>query len=157
LLQAGPSGRDEEPAMMLPSMRTASLVWDLSPWHVRFHNTLQSAASFPMPSKDPTKSWQEELRSKPLVDLLGCLQGSLHAAVAGLLACVWAWPPLLMARNLRQEPEPFEGELDDDDFIEGEFEDLDDDVVADDELDLDLADLDDSDDLEEDRKPETEL
>jgi len=37
-----------------------------------------------------------------------------------------------------QEPEPFEGEMDDDDYVEGEFEDLDDSVFLDGDEDLDL-------------------
>lgn len=49
---------------------------------------------------------------------------------------------------LKQEPEPFEGELDEDDFIEGEFEDLEVAAGADDELDIDI--LEEDDDLEED-------
>eukprot|EP00200_Dunaliella_tertiolecta_P008780 CAMPEP_0202379572 /NCGR_PEP_ID=MMETSP1127-20130417/24767_1 /ASSEMBLY_ACC=CAM_ASM_000462 /TAXON_ID=3047 /ORGANISM="Dunaliella tertiolecta, Strain CCMP1320" /LENGTH=192 /DNA_ID=CAMNT_0048978111 /DNA_START=25 /DNA_END=603 /DNA_ORIENTATION=+ len=153
--EASSSGRDQEPAMMLPGLRNTSLIWDPPARHVHLHNTLQSTASFPVPSRGPTEFWQVTVPPKPLLDLLGSIQGSLSAAVAGLSAHVWAWPRLLMARNLRQEPEPFEGELDDDDFIEGEFEDLDDDFAADDELDLDLVDLD-IDDLEEDSEPKIE-
>lgn len=39
-----------------------------------------------------------------------------------------------------QEPEPFEGEMDEDEFVEGEFEDLDESnyLGLDDDLDIDL-------------------